>query len=411
MPMWKSNYFLLFPLLVSVIVLGGLPLIKKNFELREARARNASLPDYGQFVKFDPKREGGHLRPNLNTAAVGAYAEKPVRFVTNSKGFRNVQEFNYEVPTGTYRILLLGDSFIDGMRTDQNETIGAVLEATLERELSGAPYTDAEVLISGHNNPSSAAYYLQEHGLKYQPNLVVVAITLGNDLTWHNYRSSVYSTVSDDGELVLELARKPQQTGREQPNLLLPAEAYLPEGRLTDYWSKLEFKLRRVLATNSSYFEDSVPPATGPNPSTRGNAYAGDFFTSLGLFYLPLMPEMEAFYEDFEELLWVYRRLTLKHKAQLLIVLFPTRFQVSGSDWDSLHRALRLNPARFDLNYPNRRLNEFCETNGIPVLDVTDALSHEPQSVFRPLGDMHLNEQGQKRVGEILAQRISEGMS
>ena len=37
-----------------------------------------------------------------------------------------------------------------------------------------------EVIISGHNNPANAWYHWQEHGHRFQPDLVVVGVTVGN---------------------------------------------------------------------------------------------------------------------------------------------------------------------------------------------------------------------------------------
>ncbi len=79
----------------------------------------------------DPLREGGHLVPLLDVLARGEHRGQAVRWVTNSKGYRNDSEFAYEVPEGTYRILLMGDSYVDGFRTDQERTIGYLLERHL----------------------------------------------------------------------------------------------------------------------------------------------------------------------------------------------------------------------------------------------------------------------------------------
>ena len=70
---------------------------------------------------------------------LGARQGEPVRWVTNSQGFRNTQEITPLPAEDTLRVLLLGDSFIDGMRTGQQDTIGAVLERNLEQRLQQNP--------------------------------------------------------------------------------------------------------------------------------------------------------------------------------------------------------------------------------------------------------------------------------
>ena len=141
------------------------------------------LPDYDQLAQFDPEREGGHLRPNLDLDVRGEFGA--VRFITNSKGFRDNREYDYLPLPEVYRILLLGDSYVDGMRTDQEHTIGFVLQEALNARLD--KYRQVEVMISGHNNPANAWYYYQQHGRAYHPDLVILGLTIGNDFISHNY--------------------------------------------------------------------------------------------------------------------------------------------------------------------------------------------------------------------------------
>lgn len=143
-------------------------LLYRIIQTLEQRTAVQLLPDYDDVVQFDPEREGGHLLPNLNLDVRGEFG--PVHFITNSKGFRNAKEFQYTPPSNVYRILLLGDSYVDGMRTAQEQTIGAVLQEILNAHLQNT--RQVEVLISGQNNPANAWYAYQEHGHKYHPELV-----------------------------------------------------------------------------------------------------------------------------------------------------------------------------------------------------------------------------------------------
>jgi len=76
------------------------------------------------------------------------------------------------------------------MRTDQRETIGFLLEQRLNKEACTDEIDRYEVMISGHNNPANAWYHYQEFGHRYHPHIVILGTTLGNDLTWHSYRST-----------------------------------------------------------------------------------------------------------------------------------------------------------------------------------------------------------------------------
>ena len=176
-------------------------------------------------MKFDPAREGGHLVQNFNQLVVGETVDKPVRFITSSKGFRNDREFDYRPSDGVYRILLLGDSYVDGFRTDQQDTIAFHLEIYINTRLPKGKFPKSEVLSAGNNNPARYWYSYQEHGRKYHPHLVLIGITLGNDLTWHSYKTGVVPALDTKGNRFLQLRSSDDGTARAHLDLLLPSEA------------------------------------------------------------------------------------------------------------------------------------------------------------------------------------------
>lgn len=362
-------------------------------------------PDYDAVCRFDPAREGGHLVPNLDLLVQGEVSGHPVRFITNSKGFRARREFDYQALPGVERILFLGDSYVDGMRTDQERTMGHVLEQILEEQATGG--TEVELLISGHNNPTNAWYYFQEHGYKYAPDVVILGVTLGNDLTWYSYKASFVPVAGPDGTVALRLVPPFTQTGRERVDLLLPADAYLAPGWL-DPWEDREMSLRSFLASESAVFAQLVPPMLAHVKSRRRHVCAGDFFTSLCLFYRPLMREAAEMFADFEEVLTGLKDLVERHGSRLLVVLFPTRMQVSAKDWRLLTRAYSLDPARFDLNYPDRRIVEHCGRSGIDCLDLLPAFRAADAGgrLYRSRGDMHLNERAQALAAREIARHL-----
>ena len=168
------------------------------------REKATELPGYEILLDFDPEREGGHLLPNKDLLVRSGKPGEGVRWITNSKGFRSEDEFPYRRPDGTYRILFLGDSFVDGHRTDQENTIGYLLEEALNDRMPRGSFVRSEVLISGHNNPTTAWYSYQEHGSRYEPDLVVLGVTLTNDFTWNNYGVDMLPVVGGDGVVTLE---------------------------------------------------------------------------------------------------------------------------------------------------------------------------------------------------------------
>jgi hypothetical protein len=368
----------------------------------EKRTGIQRLPDYDQLVQFDPEREGGHLRPNLNMDVRGEFGA--VRFVTNSKGFRNTREFGYMPSPGVSRILLLGDSYIDGMRTDQEHTIGAVLQARLNTHLKDD--RQVEVMISGHNNPANAWYYYQEHGHKYHPDLVILGLTIGNDFTSHNYCHGLLPDTGENGQTVLHPVSPHIDSASLGMRVLLPNAAYGPANRW-EWLEDKEFQMRQWLAGHSRIFGYAVPPLLMPWGNRRRQVYATDVFLSLGLFYRPDMPEIQEMYQDMDEMLTGMYRAVTTDGATFLVVLFPVRIQVAEKDWDLLVRFYALDRQQFDLQKPNQHVLALCERHGIECLDSLPPLRQwyeaRGEPVYRTRGDMHFNERGQHVVAEYLA--------
>lgn len=109
------------------------------------------------------------VRPNSefwHTSVDGSW-----KYVTNSKGFRNVVDFSYDKPQGTYRVLSLGDSHTQGYEVRQESTFTAVLERSLATQ-----HTKVEAINAGVSgfSTSEALVLLENEGVKYHPDAVVL---------------------------------------------------------------------------------------------------------------------------------------------------------------------------------------------------------------------------------------------
>ena len=122
-------------------------------------------------------------------------SEYDIEIRTNSRGIRANEEIPYEKPAGTKRIVILGDSFAMGYESDLPNTFLARMQQELAA--AGQPVQLVNLAVSGHGN-AEELITLQEEGLKYSPDLVL--------LCWHasdysdNIRSGLYAL--KNGQLV-----------------------------------------------------------------------------------------------------------------------------------------------------------------------------------------------------------------
>ncbi|MDH3901105.1 MAG: hypothetical protein OEU51_08685, partial [Gammaproteobacteria bacterium] len=120
-----------------------------------------------QYGEFTIRR----LRPNtvfLHTTVDGAW-----KFTTNAQGFRNEADFSYEKSPDVIRILSLGDSHTQGSEVRQEKTFSATAERYLDGEGVRAEVINAGV--SGFST-SEALVFLENEGVKYQPDVVVLGL-------------------------------------------------------------------------------------------------------------------------------------------------------------------------------------------------------------------------------------------
>ena len=119
----------------------------------------------------------GHLlRPSATSRYVGKGFD--VQIVTNGAGFHDVDHAARK-PPHTYRVVVLGDSMIEALQVPIDAGFTQLLQRRLQ-QWSAAPVEVINLGISG-NGPAQYYRLLEQRGLAYQPDLVVMAVTTIND--------------------------------------------------------------------------------------------------------------------------------------------------------------------------------------------------------------------------------------
>jgi hypothetical protein len=135
----------------------------------------------------------------------------------NSLGMRDV-EHPQPKPPGTFRILVLGDSFMEALQVPLEASFHRQLEHRL-RALTGRPIEVMNGAVSGWGTDDHLEY-LTRHGVTFAPDLVIVAMTLHNDVS--DNLQERFHTVAD-GRLVA----RPAATFTEADFRLLKVKDYL----------------------------------------------------------------------------------------------------------------------------------------------------------------------------------------
>src|SRR5262245_42325708 len=105
-------------------------------------------------------------------------AEFAVDVRLNALGFRE-RRLPSPKPPGVLRVVALGDSFTQGYGVEEDEAWPRRLETTLDTRHPGR-YQVVNLGVPG-TNPRDQLGHLQDPGLEYQPDVVLVAV-MGNDV-------------------------------------------------------------------------------------------------------------------------------------------------------------------------------------------------------------------------------------
>jgi len=136
---------------------------------------------------------GWVLKPNIDY--VDKISGEKVEVKYNSKGFRDV-EHTVENEHGTFRILVLGDSFMEAYSVQLNDSFSRRLE-----QLGRNNGMNIEVINLGVGGYGTLQEYLMFHeiGKQYRPNIILLAFYLGNDLSNNSF--ALESISSSDSSL------------------------------------------------------------------------------------------------------------------------------------------------------------------------------------------------------------------
>jgi hypothetical protein len=356
-----------------------------------------SLPDYIDTKRPQGLGLGGYLKENFNAYVTDGLGGK-VRWTTNAQGFRSDREYSQEPPPGVLRILSLGDSFNAGFRVGQNDTLAYRREEWINLE-----YGPAEILVVETEDPGRSLYYLDQFGLKFKPHVVILGITLGNDIVqaYQDLDShGVYRITSHQGKMQIE-AQNGSMIGFQQlAAYKIPPEYLQSESAAEKFIRRAGRWLERRRLLRPFYQQHEAITSWGD----RDHLSLFDANNGFGVFANPTPPEIETAYERLFRILEAFATICRQHDVLFAVQIFPQRYQVQPEDWAKAVAEYGLNPSRFNLMGPNQKIAAFCREHGIICLDPTGAMARHYEKtqkvMYLPRGDMHWNKEGNQAYFE-----------
>jgi len=281
----------------------------------------------------------------------------------NSKGLRDVER-SYEKPDGTFRILMLGDSFVEGLQVGQDQTLPAQLETRLNQH-SAVPVEVINAGVSRYGT-DNALLFLDGEGLRYEPDLVI------------------YTFYPNDVTDIVE-------------NCLFE----LVDGRLTHHPTIISFSDRlRLVLYDISYTYRFVLGLSARITEAADETLIDTEWGQVSPIYLAQpRPEDDYAWESVAHILERMHLATTEASAQFTVISLPEDFQSQDRLWEKVAQAEEV--LRRDA--PNRRLTEAIPA-GVPYFDLLPDFraAAQEQSLYYP-ADHHFNPAGQALAAELIA--------
>jgi len=280
----------------------------------------------------------------------------------NSHGFRDYER-TYEKPAGVFRILVLGDSYIEALQVQLEDSFTALLEKILNAHASSPQF---EVLALGQSGFGTAEEFVRylNFGLAYNPDLVVVAFLTGNDFQDNSRflnRESVgfYFSFDHSHNLVLD---RSLIDGYES-SLTLPKRIFQElktKSHLLALISERIYLLRRQL------LETRMEEAYGEVESAVDEKTKGlSLFSYLNIYRRDLPPPWKEAVEITKQIILNFKRSVEERGSQFLLLGLSNAEQVHPEIGNKLTKQYKI---EFDYEQPDRILEEFTRENGVLFL-------------------------------------------
>lgn len=340
-------------------------------------------PTEQRLIRYSPTLGWEYVPGRIAISAAPYQYAQRVRI--SSLGLRD-REYTPAKPAGVRRIAVLGDSFTAGCEVREHEVYTEVMERLL-----GPGWEVLNFGVTGYG-PLQELLQLKEKVLSFQPDVVLTAIYVRNDLydivgefdAECRYSRPV-AALNEEGRLAIANLPPPVpreiREDRDKWTLVRPTDFHL-------------FNLARVALS------------------------AGDFVLVNAYPEIPFFRKDSAARREYvvlREILKSMKETAASVGARTAVVIIPTIVQVyPEAYWPKIRDARGLVEGEYDLEFPNRVLANLCAELEIPVADLLDALrarARKGEKLYY-LWNQHWNARAHEVAGNALVDFLArEGLT
>ena len=317
-------------------------------------------------------------RPDVNTTI--NTGERTVWMITDGDGFRVGRAGRVE---SKRRILLLGDSFMEALQVEYEQSLAGLLEARLTSRM-GESVAVRNTAVGGWDPPQYLMEARRELG-RERVDLVLVSVFLGNDVVARRIERYPPGPPADAPDHRLRLPHR--LSYREFVDAVLyPLNDFLKaRSQLFILLKQRAATLRMRLGLTADYFPEELLRREASSPRWSVTA----------------------------QICRDIRDVAQAHAAPTLFVLIPAAFQVDTAAFYPALKGFKIDPAAVDLDQPDRLLTSAMRAHALDVVDVLSDFRQAVRSGTRLYGsvDPHLSPEGHELLERLIEPTVSARLS
>ena len=371
-----------------LLMTASLALALAGGELLARKVRPLSTLEY--VVDADV---GQILNPNQRGAR-SVSQDYDVEIATNSAGFHDI-EHRLQKPPDVYRIVMLGDSFMEAVQVPVGQGFAQQLQGALQGWLNEKRVEVINLGISG-TGPAQYLQVLKARGLAYRPDLVIMAVHPGNDF-FDSYRPLSGSVTKPYFELdpTGELRYIPPQTKAVGVTLspLLRRSALLMLMRKAITRMSIEAWFGRWGFLSPSYAVASVQP---------NHVLPVDWYVYVIDPPYPWPGAYRITLRTIEE----SKKLAEQHGAGFLVMLIPPTAAIEDRWQEALAPYPGSDHLKLDFDLPSKAVRRLGKESDFHVIDFVESFrktyQHDRLSYAWP-HDGHWNARGHQQAAQVVS--------
>ncbi|MCC7366998.1 MAG: SGNH/GDSL hydrolase family protein [Chloroflexi bacterium] len=380
--------------LIVVLVSLAIPLVALEIALRMFGPFLPGNYDTGPFVRRHPVLGHFHIPSHTSWVKTPRFT---VRIDTNPMGFRDPRQ-SYEKPPGAFRILLLGDSYVEAAQVPVEQGIAQVLERKLTASL-GRPIEVINGGVLGYGT-AQESLLLDQEGAKLKPDLIVLFFCHCNDLANNNYRLELI-----DGQLSRALKPYYDLSDDDSDLVLIPPPP--PDARTT-----LRYRVRDSSLLYNVIETGVVYKLELQNPREAFNAIDGLVEPTRGKYDARPSGEWERSWRITERVLAIVKARADSLGAPLLVAGIPEWRMLEQAYWQRDSNKRLIENGRGGPDAPVRTMTAVTDRLGIGHLDLLPPFQRQVDAggLFRYYieGDYHWTADGHVVAADAVAAYLAE---